>query len=130
MNTNDQNKADMTLEQLILTLPFKEETRDKLLKNLDKLTLDQRYHLADLCWEVYELIYLEERQYKFDHAINEMAKGGTGYTPSDFSKIGEEILQTFTQKLEKSEEVKKLEEIRNQLKTATSQPKSTSTPKP
>lgn len=120
MNVNKTNDDQMTLRKLIEMLPFKEEVRSQLLEIIDKLTPDQRYQLSEFCWEMYEQICRIERENKQESAILEMARGGKGYTPDDFSKMGEEIIKTFNQKLESAQETEKLDEIRHQLQSVKS----------
>jgi len=105
----------VNLKTLIKAVPFKEETRQDLLKRLDSLTETQKIDLSDTCWAVLAQMYFARLRYEKGKLMLEIQQGKREFNKQDFEEVKEKITKQFAKRLKSVQTEESIEQIRQKL---------------
>jgi hypothetical protein len=78
-----------TLERLVRTAPFPDDTRAELLAAAPSLPQWKRVELEELCWSFIAALFHNDVRYRQEMATLEMAKGIGTYSREEMGAIAE-----------------------------------------
>ena len=112
----------VNLITLIKAVPFKEETRQKLLAGLESMSEKQKFVLSQTCWTALSQLYFANMRYKRDKLLLEIQEGKKKFDKKEFEEMEKEIAKEFADKLKLAQSEASIEEIRSELKKYTQRP--------
>jgi len=112
----------VNLITLIKAVPFKEETRQKLLAGLESMSEKQKFVLSQTCWTALSQLYFAKMRYKRDKLLLEIQEGKKKFDKKEFEEMEKEIAKEFADKLKLAQSEASIEEIRSELKKYTQRP--------
>lgn len=106
----------VTLLTLIKASPMAEETRQRFLANLGKMTEGEKEELSATCWTVLTQTYFAKLKYELEKYQLEVAQGKREYKVEDLAEIEKKLTEEYANKLESAQSDGSIEEVRQQLK--------------
>ena len=113
------------LKNLITVAPVPEEQKNALLKNIDKLSDEDRYQLATAAWAALAIQFFGRLEAGKQLIMNETIEGSRQMNQNDFGELEANLLHEFTQKLEMADTQESIEEVKKQLEVYKTKPLAT-----
>lgn len=105
----------ISLKNLVSTTPFAEETKQKLLKDLETMTSHLKLELEMLCWRT--LAEVTEFKYNKEQAkiMLEVSQEKRQLNLNDFTEAKVRLYHQLASNLEHAESDEQIDEVRKQL---------------
>lgn len=112
----------ISLTTLVKAAPFKDETREKLLRQLDSLSERKKFMLSNMCWTVLLQKHYAKLKYEQDKYLLESQEQNSKHDNKEIERIEARVTQEFVKKLKDASTDESVEDIREELKKHIDQP--------
>ncbi|OGK21178.1 hypothetical protein A2866_00190 [Candidatus Roizmanbacteria bacterium RIFCSPHIGHO2_01_FULL_39_8] len=113
----------VTIQDIIAFLPFEEEYRQKIKRQLIEIDSATRISLEDQLWETFDALCDLYYQKNFQKGLYEMGEGAKSFGPNFYKRIREETDKEIEMDMTKKTTAFGIEEVREKLQKYIQEPK-------